>query len=245
MARREISVIVTTNYDARIFKRSLSLPMVRAVIGAAVFLALAALVALILAGAGAYRLGRLAFLESRNRQLEQEFQKFVLLKQRVVELEEQAQRMATMLGVEMTPPAVDWGLMPVESVGAAGMTGTWPVPALPPLEDYVMSRGFGQSHKAVDLAAQAGTPVRAAGDGVVVELGTDSVFGRYVLLRHGQGYETYYAHMAEWRARVGDTLRAGEPLGAVGSTGRSSAPHLHFEVRRGKERIDPASLVRF
>ncbi|MEO0082390.1 MAG: M23 family metallopeptidase [candidate division WOR-3 bacterium] len=240
-----MSFIVTTNYSARMLKRTLPLPVVRAVLGLTAFLAAIALAALILAGIGAYQFGRLSYLEYRNRQLEAEFNQLITLKERLVDLEEQRKRMAEMLGVELTPAPVDWGAPPPDSGVMAGMTlGSRPVPSVAPLDDYVVSRGFSPAHPAMDLAAQSGTSVRAAADGIVAELGTDSVFGLFLLLRHTQGYETYYAHLTDWKVRVADTVQAGQVIGTVGSTGRSSAPHLHFEVRRDGECMNPTWIVK-
>ena len=234
MDRREVSFIVTTNYGTGMFKRAFPLPVVRAILVAAGVVALLAAAALVLAGVNAHRLTRLAWLERRNRELEVEFGRLSQVHQRVVELEEQSARMAEMLGVELTPPPVEWGgASQSETLGVA--YGTRPTPSFLPLEDYVISRGFGVGHPGLDLAAPAGTPVYSAADGVVVEAGTDSVFGRFVLIRHEQGYETYYAHLLGWRVEAADTVGAGRQVGTVGSTGRSTAPHLHFELWQNKE----------
>ncbi len=250
MARKQVSFIATSNYSPKIFKRTLSLFAVRALLVLAGFLILVVIGALILAGSGMYRLARLSYLEHRNSQLEAEFAKMSALRQRLDRLEKQEKKMAEMLGVELTPPPVDWIQMTADSLQPTAETsrqvwGSRSIPSLVPLEDYVISRGFSSSHKAIDLAAQQGTPVRAAADGIVTGRGTDTVFGKSILLGHFQGYESYYGHFEEWKVVLGDTVRAGQIIGTVGSTGRSSAPHLHFEIRKDRKRIDPATLVKF
>lgn len=244
--RKELSFLVTTNYDTRIIKRSVSLAAFRAVAALVVLLVVVLAAALVLAGAGAHRAVRLSYLEFRNRQLEVEFGRLNVLKQRVAELEEQSNRMAEMLGIDRTPPPVDWAATPADSDATAGRAiGNRTIPGIAPLDEYVVSRGYSSRHQAYDLAARSGTAVRASADGVVADAGTDTVFGKYILLRHAEAYETYYAHLSVWRVSGGDSVRAGQVIGAVGSTGRSSAPHLHFEVRHNGERIDPSGLVRF
>ena len=98
-------------------------------------------------------------------------------------------------------------------------------------------------HTGIDLAAPEGTKVAAAFSGRVVDSGESEVWGKYVLLRHSDGFETYYCHLSEIYAPEGTALRNGETLGLVGSTGWSTGPHLHFEVRIDGVRVDPEPLV--
>jgi murein DD-endopeptidase MepM/ murein hydrolase activator NlpD len=104
----------------------------------------------------------------------------------------------------------------------------------------------GQFHAGVDLAAPAGTPVRAAGAGVVVTAGWSLPgYGISVLVDHGGGLRTHYAHLAGTRVRPGQRVAAGQVIGREGSTGDSTGPHLHFEVHRGEWRqVDPAAWLR-
>jgi murein DD-endopeptidase MepM/ murein hydrolase activator NlpD len=91
--------------------------------------------------------------------------------------------------------------------------------------------GEGAFHKGVDLSAPSGTPVHATADGIVMHAdSTLSGYGRLVVLDHGGGYQTYYAHLSKFFVHVGQEVRRGELVGAVGSTGRVTAPHLHYEV---------------
>jgi murein DD-endopeptidase MepM/ murein hydrolase activator NlpD len=92
--------------------------------------------------------------------------------------------------------------------------------------------GEGAFHKGVDISAPTGTPVHATADGIVVHADTTlSGYGRLVILDHGGGYQTYYAHLSRFFVHVGQEIRRGELVGAVGSSGRVTAPHLHYEVR--------------
>ena len=110
--------------------------------------------------------------------------------------------------------------------------------------DPFVSSGFGmrweRMHWGVDVAANEGTPIRVAAAGVVKERTFDeNGYGWLLKVDHGDGWETRYAHCWEIKARPGQKLRKGQEVALVGNTGRSFGPHLHFEVRRGGEAIDP------
>lgn len=98
-------------------------------------------------------------------------------------------------------------------------------------------------HTGIDLAAPEGTPISASFYGEVVETGESDVWGKYVLMRHSDSFETYYCHMSEIYAEEGAVIRQGETIGLVGSTGWSTGPHLHFEVRINGVRVDPERLL--
>jgi murein DD-endopeptidase MepM/ murein hydrolase activator NlpD len=98
-------------------------------------------------------------------------------------------------------------------------------------------------HDGADLRAAAGSPVTAARDGTVRFAGKRGGYGNVVIVDHGAGVETRYAHCASLAVRPGDVVHAGDALGTVGSTGRSTGPHLHFEVRENGTPIDPAGWL--
>ncbi len=101
-------------------------------------------------------------------------------------------------------------------------------------------------HRGVDFAAPAGTPVTAAGSGEIVALGPRGSYGNYVRIRHSETYETAYAHLDRYAdgMRVGAQVNQGDVIGYVGSTGRVTGPHLHFEVLVGGKQVDPRILAR-
>jgi murein DD-endopeptidase MepM/ murein hydrolase activator NlpD len=99
------------------------------------------------------------------------------------------------------------------------------------------------NHPGVDLAARAGTEVAAAASGTVVHAGPAGTYGNLVTLRHDNGFETRYAHLSSVDVKVGDLVEEGTELGKVGTTGYSTGPHLHFEVRHDGKAIDPAPLL--
>lgn len=94
-------------------------------------------------------------------------------------------------------------------------------------------------HSGVDIAADSGTAIRAAYSGIVSDVGSNSVGGNYISLVHKDGSETLYCHCSKIIAQKGDVIRAGETIALVGSTGRSTGSHLHFEMCIGDKTVDP------
>jgi murein DD-endopeptidase MepM/ murein hydrolase activator NlpD len=99
-------------------------------------------------------------------------------------------------------------------------------------------------HTGVDLRADAGDPARATADGTVTVAGWNGGYGKMVEIDHGNGLATRYGHLSAIDVRVGQHIRAGQILGKVGSTGRSTGPHLHYETRVGGEAVDPQKFLR-
>jgi murein DD-endopeptidase MepM/ murein hydrolase activator NlpD len=115
---------------------------------------------------------------------------------------------------------------------------------------YRMSAHFGKEgslwssgrHTGQDFSAPVGTPVYAMRGGVVTAE-TPSWAGNLIRIDHGGGFESWYAHLSTVSVRSGQTVSAGDPIGAVGSEGNSTGPHLHFEVRKDGVPMDPMSLL--
>ena len=99
-------------------------------------------------------------------------------------------------------------------------------------------------HTGLDFRAATGDPVRATANGKVVSSGWSGGYGRMVEVDHGNGLSTRYGHLSEINVRVGDQVRIGQVIGAVGSTGRSTGPHLHYETRIDGEAVDPQKFLR-
>ncbi|NNE39334.1 MAG: M23 family metallopeptidase [Marinicaulis sp.] len=104
--------------------------------------------------------------------------------------------------------------------------------------------GYRRAHKGVDFAAPRGTPIKAAGDGVIERADRYGSFGNYVRIRHANGYKTAYAHLKGFRRgiRKGKRVRQGDIIGYVGTTGRSTGPHLHYEVHLKGNPVNPQKL---
>jgi murein DD-endopeptidase MepM/ murein hydrolase activator NlpD len=128
------------------------------------------------------------------------------------------------------------------------------LPVRKPLDDIDLMSGFGvrtdpftgspAMHTGLDLHGETGDPVRATADGTVTAAGWGGGYGRVVDIDHGNGLTTRYGHLSAIDVRVGQSVRAGQIIGKVGSTGRSTGPHLHYETRLRKEAVDPQKFLR-
>ncbi len=103
--------------------------------------------------------------------------------------------------------------------------------------------GEGAFHRGIDIAAPVGSLVRAASDGILFLAGPDAGYGNEVLIDHGYGITTKYGHLSSVYAVVGQEVKRGQVIGAVGSTGRSTGPHLHYEVRIYETPVNPAKYL--
>ena len=99
-------------------------------------------------------------------------------------------------------------------------------------------------HRGLDLAAPEGTEVYAAADGTVTEIGDDPVYGTYIIIRHSNGWTSLYGHLQRVETVLRSDVNSGNLIGRVGSTGQSTGPHLHFELRQDGRALDPAGRLR-
>jgi murein DD-endopeptidase MepM/ murein hydrolase activator NlpD len=130
------------------------------------------------------------------------------------------------------------------------------IPSIQPIANRQLTRiasGFGYRidpinkeqifHSGIDFVAPTGTPIHATGDGVIEEVnGGQSGYGNYVMIKHGFGYETLYGHMSRVNVHVGQKVLRGDVIGFVGSTGRSTGPHCHYEVIKDGHKINPVNF---
>lgn len=98
-------------------------------------------------------------------------------------------------------------------------------------------------HEGIDIACRTGTPVTASADGIVSRAGIKSGYGKLVIVDHGYGYQTYYGHNSKIFVKVGQRVKRGDKISAVGSTGRSTGPHLHYEVRLNGTPVNPRKYL--
>jgi len=110
---------------------------------------------------------------------------------------------------------------------------------------HPVSRKKHSFHSGIDIAAPSGTPVKAAADGIVkISKYNRNGYGNLIVVSHEKGLSTYYGHLSRRGKRTGQRVKKGEVIGKVGSTGRSTGPHLHFEIRRGNTALNPDAFLR-
>jgi murein DD-endopeptidase MepM/ murein hydrolase activator NlpD len=100
-----------------------------------------------------------------------------------------------------------------------------------------------KQHRGIDIAAKAGSPILAAGDGIVVAAGARGGYGQAVEIQHGSGVTTLYGHASQVLVHPGEHVTQGQPIATVGETGRATGPHLHFEVREGGHALNPTRAL--
>ncbi|MBQ9205604.1 MAG: M23 family metallopeptidase [Treponema sp.] len=104
--------------------------------------------------------------------------------------------------------------------------------------------GVASSHTGIDMACPTGTPIRAAMSGTVVHAGWSNIFGNYIIINHGNGYQSLYGHMSKILVKKGQAVDSSTKIGLVGSTGYSTGPHLHFTVYKNGKLVDPLTLLK-
>jgi murein DD-endopeptidase MepM/ murein hydrolase activator NlpD len=138
------------------------------------------------------------------------------------------------------------GFVPTADFGSDTMPSIWPVRGR-------ITAGFGQRqdpfsgegvfHSGVDICAPFGTHVEAGGDGIVMQAGWDSGYGNEIIVDHGYGMTTKYGHLSKIYVVVGQEVKRGEVIGAVGMTGRTTGPHLHYEVMVNETPVNPMKYL--
>lgn len=183
----------------------------------------------------AVQAARVPFLTSRLAAMEQDAKRLDTLQVALAQMQKRYEQVQTMLGA--TP-------------ASRTDTITLTLPDRYPLDSRgFVTRGIGSSssndaaHPGLDIAVTSGTEVRAAGGGVVVEVGENAEYGKMVRLSHPGGYETLYGHLSDVLAKQGERVASGAVFALSGNTGRSTAPHLHFEVRKNGSAVDPMQLI--
>jgi len=209
---------------------------------------------------------RVDALERRNRKLEEDHAKFAEVERKLAEMEKMGEHLKVMLGVEKTPPPLDVSELAEFRSGLESKSGEFEFPESDypftedmaafletqqkeerttpsglPLEGWI-SRRFSPDHPAVDIAAPLLTPIMATADGVCTFSGWHERWGNYVEISHSDDIKTLYAHNSRNRVAKGDRVSKGDIVAFLGSTGRSTGPHLHYEVTVGEERVDPLSF---
>ncbi len=210
---------------------------------------------------------RLHSVLRENQRLRKENEKIVALEKKLEEMAEFRKKVENMLGVQNAPPPFD-----VEKLasrvsnksGKASVKTRSTIKASEPIEKEiekaekaniytpygmpvkgVITRGFTASHRAVDIAAQTGTPIIAPANGIVVKVTFNKRFGNLVVISHGDIYKTVYGHLEKVFVKPGDIVKKGDLIGLVGNTGLSTGPHLHYEIWKNGRPVNPLNYISF
>lgn len=200
------------------------------------------------------RAARVPMLEREIARLQEENAQVRQLAEALRRLEAQYEQVREMLGADRAgEPGSIW----LPRAGESGAKSAAEAPAdsaeaMLPTAWPLAGRGFVTrehlaeipgEHPGIDIAVAEGTYVRAAGGGVVEEAGSDDIYGNFIRIRHAGGYESVYGHASELFVAPADTVRRNEVIALSGNTGRSTAPHLHFEIWKDGQAIDPREIV--
>jgi murein DD-endopeptidase MepM/ murein hydrolase activator NlpD len=194
---------------------------------------------------------RVPGLQAEVSRLEEQQERVVRLAEALRRLEAQYTQVREMLGATRPDdPESIWlpppGGLEEETTPADSVEGS--LPTSWPLTDrgFITREHLGripENHPGIDIAVPEGSYVRASGAGVVESAGEDPIYGKFVRIRHAEGYQTVYGHASELFVQPEDIVQRHEVIALSGNTGTSTAPHLHFEILRDGRAIDPRTLV--
>lgn len=190
-----------------------------------------------------YRALQVEYFSRRNKEIEQDFRALSELKSELGFMRRENMKIRQMLGIEQTPPPISLdntisSYIPGSRSGIADAASAGKVPSVTPVIGIV-SNDYDLEHKAVDIAAALGSIVIAPAEGLVEKAGWDSVYGNYLVLKHNDLYSTFFGHLNSVEVMPGAKVSKNDIIAHVGSSGRSTAPHLHYVVLFKVEPIDP------
>ncbi len=259
MKREGRHVTILVQPDGALEARTIRVPRwgLRAAMAAAVAIVVLLVLLLLTYGPVVRAALRVPLLERQVERLETDNARIRELAAALDSLERHYNQVRTMLGGDLVPSlAKVSSTLPVAPPIEAGSTRriAFPegptAPAFWPLDDpsYV-TRGQAQAgpdgpHEGVDIAVATGSIVRAVGGGTVTDAGDDPQYGLFIVMQHPGGYQALYGHLSRIVVAKGQVVAPGEVIGLAGNTGRSSAPHLHLEIKLDGKAIDPLTLVK-
>lgn len=259
MTSRGRSVTILVHRDGALSSRSIRLPLwlFRSLMVTGLVLSVVIVLSAVLYAPIVRTAARVPALNREVSQLREENSQVRYLAATLEQMESRYEQLRTMLGGDVVPPRTRTYDAPFAEAILARRPGEedryeagrsppryWPLDVRGIVTRGTVSESEGRErHTGLDIAVPMGTPIRATGEGTVSSAGWDPEYGLFVLLEHADGYESMYGHASRILAEVGDTVHAGEVIALSGSTGRSTAPHLHFEVLHEGQPIDPRSLV--
>lgn len=251
---KRISFLVVPNFSDKMFNKTFSYRVVK-IFSIGIFIFIVMLVFMFLYSLKFYsKLEELAYLKQRNKKLEEEVSKIKIIKTELANLEKDRKKIFIMLGLEKTPELEDFTKkvfnydQPISLISDSALIDSGKVedkdelfyPQTTPTLGFFVTRGFSMNHPGIDFATSEGKPVFTIEEGVVEKVGYDSIYGNFILIAHANNYKSFYAHLQKIIVNKGDSVLAKDIIGYVGSTGKATAPHLHFELWHKNTPVDPA-----
>jgi murein DD-endopeptidase MepM/ murein hydrolase activator NlpD len=273
MAKKQVDILIVPQGSQRSFKFKLSLLTVRIILGLAAFLLIFVVVMSVLHGKLLYDVVLGKSLKQENERLREYNSRIVELERELDEYKTFVARVAELAGIDFNGSSqtqtadisedvesdtVQQASIVVEeedtTAGVADSIAAEPdslrrIPYGSPIEGWITKSytmnvpGLSGAHPGVDFAAKTGTEVKATADGITVLADWDETYGNLVAIDHGNGFTTYYGHNSKNLVKVGDKVSKGDVFALSGNTGRSSAPHLHYEIRKDDVPVDPKSFL--
>jgi len=263
--KKYLSLIVAPHDNANVRNYKISYTMLYA-LGVIVALSVLALVVLVIAYSRvAVRAQHAEEMLSRNETLVIRRAEIDSLRTELVRLQTMGIQIKNMMGVDLSAedsalvanlspiaksPAISGAFETVDATEAQQKLLLKAIPSMWPVKGYV-TKEFSvtggekneQFHPGMDIAAARNTPVRASAEGVVITSGWDEIYGYLVVIDHGFGITTAYGHNTRNLVNVGDRVSRGQTIAFLGSTGKSTAPHLHFEVKKNGVPVNPRDYL--
>jgi len=266
---RKITLMIVPEGSQKVFSKSFPSALFKVILGILFLWVLVLVVVTVYFSRISASAARSALLEQENNNLRGYLARVVEIEKSFKKNRELAARLAQMAGVDLEnyeqPGGFDLDSMLADSADTvpedtAGLSNNLQIPiSKEDLQKQVIPKGrplygwitrsfsvdekTGEKHLGLDFAVKNGTSVTATASGVVTFAGWDDTFGDLVIIDHGNGYETIYAHNEKILVEEGGSVLKGDVIALSGSTGRSSAPHLHYEIRKNGEAVDPTSYL--
>lgn len=246
MDDRKLTLIVVPHGDLETRTFEISYRKLRLLAWGAFGAVCVAVVLLALWWSVAAKAAKVGPLQDRLAEFEKDRAKVDSLAHLLAEVEGQYERVRQLLGANAPvngerPTLPDLGANTASTISDTPVIDAWPLQ-----ERGFVTRGLSpqSNHPGLDIAVPQNSYIRAAGPGTVLVAGEDSIYGRYIRIDHGGGFETLYGHASRLLVSRGDEVKRAQVIGLSGNTGRSTAPHLHFEVRKNGAPVDPKQFVR-
>jgi murein DD-endopeptidase MepM/ murein hydrolase activator NlpD len=249
---RHLSVIIVPHHRGRQWSCDVSYTALRWLVAGLGVLVLAVAFLIVSYGKIYWRAGQYELMRTRQAAMEAEFAKLQQYRAELTKIRTTESKVRQILGVPKQPDTLTAAEMarsagPGTRIASESVGGQTPVnagsqrstPSLMPTRGWISS-GLNAEHRGVDIAARLDQPVLATADGIVVFAGWDSYYGNKVEIHHDERFTTIYGHCAKILVKQGQPVKKGQMIALVGSSGKSTGPHLHYEMMAGGKIVDPS-----